>query len=209
MLVNLGNADRGKIGKALSAISPCNPKVIGIDLVFKDSRYNKADSILFNAIQQADNVILPQNLEDGEIISSSPYFASVCKAQGLLNFGYTQEQVTKHKIYFSYADQLVWSFPVTIASYYDVENSDKIMKSVLANEYYEISYKWKAENFEVIDVDSLDFECPKIKDKIVLMGNLGPGSEDLFDTPNGKIYGTIIVANFVENLLEEQFEKTE
>jgi CHASE2 domain-containing sensor protein len=206
LLVNAGEANRGRLASAIKRLSDCEPSVIGINFTFRSGNIESTDTLLSNAIRDAGNVVLVMLPKENDmIIRSDSMFVNSAIAEGLLYYGFDEDgAVTKQMMYISVNDDLLWSFPITLASYYDIEHSDEIMKSVAGNAYYTINQS--NDKFEVIEIDT-EYECSWIKGKIVLIGYLGPKTEDMFTFYDAKKYNTWILANCVEDIVNRRFER--
>ena len=211
VLINAGKANRQLIGNALTKISLCKPKVVGINFVFHGTSNPRGDSILSLGLKGTNNVILASNLEDGELVTSEHVFTSNSQAEGLFYVGYSGEFVDRHMIYISHNNEMLWSFPVTIASYFKPERAAEIMHRAIGNEFYKIRFDYELNDFQTIDFKNLDkLDCGVLENKIVLIGDLDPDHDDVYNvegTPG--MHGTVIMANCIENILEDYFEKTD
>jgi CHASE2 domain-containing sensor protein len=58
VLVNIGNANRAEIGKALEIIGKEEPKVVGIDVFFRSLKGNEQDTLLKKGIESNKNIVL-------------------------------------------------------------------------------------------------------------------------------------------------------
>ena len=205
ILVNAGQADRNEIASAINRLARCQPKVVGINFVFEDKKETSSDLHLAESIKEAGNIVLVSRLKDEKIISSDSLFTSYALAQGPLYYGLdNDDSIDRQMMYMSVGDDLIWSFPTTLASYFDVDVIDRIMDSGRGNTFYEIDYR---NDFKVIDINS-DYDCALISGKMVIMGYLGPGDEDLYSTSTGhKKYSTWILANCVRNIRDSALQK--
>jgi hypothetical protein len=198
LLVNAGNANREEIATAIDRLAKCGAKIIGVNLIFKDQQSASADLHLAESIKNAGNVVLVSIINGNKIVSSNELFTAGALAQGPHYYGMDGDSaISEQMIYISLNDDLVWSLPATLASYFDVENMDRIMKNTKGNRFYEIQYK---NDFTVIDIRS-EFDCGSISGNLVIIGYLGPGEEDLQLTRLGeKRYATWILANCVRDI---------
>lgn len=213
VLFNLGDTGRQEIATAIDRINGCSPKIIAINAIFEDNSHSWSDSVLLNSIIEAKNVILVSNLMDNKLVNSDSIFLKGSMAQGVLNYGFTEERVSKYKTYLSWNNQLLWSFPVTIASYFDLDLSERVMNETKANQFYKIKFYSTNVNYKSISIDELEkSDCKDIKDKIILIGYLGPNEDDLYPiddkgNSNKKVYSTIIIANIISSILKNKFEE--
>lgn len=210
ILVNAGNSDRVKLSAAIRSINECRPKVVGVNFVFEDGNVMSSDTLLANSLNDAGNVVLVSLMAgDSKIVTSDSLFVKHALAEGLLYYGFDEnDNVKKHMLYVSVGDELFWSFPTTLASYYDIEHSDEIMNGAAGNTYYEIAYNGD-QAFKILDIDK-NMDCSQLQDKIVLVGYLGPETEDMYPVGDGESkYSTWILANCVENIINRRFVKAD
>jgi CHASE2 domain-containing sensor protein len=204
ILVNAGHSNRIELSNAINALSKCKPKVIAINFVFGQRKGDASDSLLYSSFKDASNVILVSLLKDQKVVSSDSLFNKAALAQGVQYYGLDDDSsVTDQMLYISVGDDLLWSFSTTIASYFDIDHSDVIMKSARGNRLYKIDY---GSNFRIIDINE-EFDHSLLKDKIVIVGYLGPEKEDMYSIPGGdKNYNTWILATCVRNILDGHFD---
>lgn len=204
ILVNAGHANRTEVSELLNKLTLCNPKIVGMNLVFEGRRDLLSDTLLANSIKKAGNVIMVSLPREKQIINSDSLFTQNALAQGLLYYGFTDDSiVSKQMMYISNGDDLMWSFPTTIASYFDIDHSDNIMKSAQGNQFYEIDF---SNNFQTIDITD-EFDCSSLAGKIILVGYLGPADEDTYLIPGDeKKYSLWILGNCIRNILDNHFE---
>lgn len=138
ILVNAGHKDRKELSLAIDRLARCNPTIVGINFLFRGRQQMSDDTLLANSIKRAGNIVLASALRDGKIISSDSLFTTSALAEGLIYYGLDGGSVSKQMMYISVGVDLVWSFPTTLASYFDFDKSDHIMKSVRGNRFYEI-----------------------------------------------------------------------
>jgi hypothetical protein len=220
ILVNYKTADRATIAKGIQAINKCNPKIIGVNALFIEPRDATGDTLLAQAMKANKNIVLASNgnfdnvhTTGDSLINSNSIFVRNSLAEGLVHYGFKNDLVTSHLPYRSVGDNLVWSFPITIACYYDMELSTGFMNKFAGNTYYEIQFYRNLNNFKVLDIDKLDqVTCDDLEGKIVLIGYLGQTNEDILGIPSsdhGQMYSTVIAANIILNLLNNEPIKQE
>jgi hypothetical protein len=191
---------RGELGLLIDKISKCNPKVIGLNAVFLESRDILGDTALANALKRAKNVILPTNIVDDKLVRSHQIFTDNCQGEGVMDFSY-DETFSSYKPYTTFD----WSYPVTIVSYYDPEFAASLMDKTIPDREYDVSYSGPKNQFKVYQMDSID--CANLNGKIVLVGYTGPDADDIVPTPWDEkgTYKTIVLAKLIANLLEGQY----
>jgi CHASE2 domain-containing sensor protein len=204
-ILDVGSMSRAEIANAIEMIAACRPKVIGINLVFEGRSDNQSDSILAGAIRDAGNVVLVMDTKNNKLNSSDSLFVKESAAQGLRYLGGEDNKVSTCQIFTTIDNNLLWSFPVTVAGQFNPEVAINTMNSVKGNVYYKIFFDADNDDFEYVKLDKVD--CSKVVDRIILIGSMG-GKEDLFETSTGaKLYGTVIMANAIGNILNGRFEE--
>jgi len=213
VLFNFGNSDRNQISRYLDALSICKPKIIAINAIFEKFTSSKEDSSLQKSFKQADNIILVSNIVNNNLIRSNDFFLKACKGQGFIDYGDARNKIDKHMLFKSNGDQLLWSFPYVIIANYDFELGKKIMQSTMANQLYDIDVSSK-QTFDVVKInESNQCDCSKVKDRIIIMGYLGPDElEDTYmsilDENGKKTYSSKIIGQMVDNLLHNTLQKS-
>jgi hypothetical protein len=212
-LVNYKTVDRASIARAIRTINECNPKIVAVSARFLEYRDPEGDSLLSQAIRFKKNVILASGgnfqrvLTTGDrLVRSQSRFTEGCLAEGLVHYGFKNDEIVSFEPYRSVGDEVVWSLPISVASYYDTSLADDFMYKFVGNTYYYIHFSRNIDSFQIFDIDNLDnLACETLADKIVLLGYLGPDDEDLLmidSNDDKKMYGTVIQANIILNLLE-------
>jgi len=206
ILINYKTADRATFAAAINQVNSCNPRVIGINALFKEYRDPKQDSSLASAIGYYENVVLARGISKDS--RSNEMFASQAWGEAIIGLSSTDGITTHYGPYISDGEEVKWSFPITLVSLYDPSRAAFMMNDLRPDEFYEIEYNRTQDNYKVIDIDEIgNLDCAEIKDKIILFGYLGPGEEDEVTVPigndNTKMYRTEIIANIISNLLEK------
>lgn len=209
VIFNAGNEDKASIARMLSKINKCGPKVVGINFLFENS-LQRADTILANTIKEAQNVVLTSINQDDTYFRSDTLFRQVAAGEGLVELGIDEHgDVTKQMIFVSVADELKWSFPMTVVSFYNADKSVVTMHNAIADKYYAINFE-SGNNFTILEEGDSTWDCSTIKDKIVLIGFLGPGSKDTYLITGGeRKYATWILANCVGDILNGHFVRVD
>jgi CHASE2 domain-containing sensor protein len=209
VLVSIGNANRVQITESISMLSECSPKVIAINLIFPQRKSQREDSLLATSISSAKNVVLAQNIQNNNLITSNSIFTDKCLGQGVVEFVMQEGKAVEYSPFITHGDSLLWSFPVAIAIYFDLDAGEQILKNKISQERSIINFY--PDHKKILLLENLDFlDCAEVKDNIVLIGYLGPTDEDVFfieGQTDGKLpqkmYGTEILANILIDLLSE------
>lgn len=215
LLVNLGNSDRAAISHMIKVLTRCKPRIIAINAIFSAFNATKEDSMLLNAIKEAKNVVLATDLVDGKLVSSDTVFLRASMAQGVVDYGDDDNEfAASFRGYIPVANQVLWSFPVTVVSYFNIDQAEALMNDMKANTYYDINTSWQNIPSEIVNSGNLtEFDCRRWQDKIVILGYLGPDKDrDSYtittDSSTVNMYGTVIMANIIDQLLNHDFKES-
>jgi CHASE2 domain-containing sensor protein len=211
VLVNIGNLPRRGIAEMINIVNRYEPKVIGVDVFFRDPKDPIGDSLLQDAFSRCKNLILVSELYENYVTESidsvgysHPMFMQNAEAgfADLVTAGRDQFKVSRECIPQQvYKSDTLLSFPVLLAKMYNPEAAEKFLAR--DNELEEINYQGNiithtdglinnSKNvFFALDVAQLfeeEFEPEMLKDKIVILGFMGaffgdPSWEDKFFTP--------------------------
>jgi CHASE2 domain-containing sensor protein len=231
VLVNIGSLSRRELADQINVLNKFQPAVIGIDALFESPKDPKTDSLLSSSLSNCRHLVMVDKLDDfnentklygtlhSSLISFSRYssggFANLPNDDAV-NFRTIREFRPKEKV----KDSVALSFSAKISGLY---KQDALKNLLTRNNHDEIiNYRGNYNRFYFIDTyqyadPSADFSF--IKDKIVLMGYMGPDIntktlEDVFFTPlneryAGKsfpdMYGIVIHANIVSMILNGNY----
>lgn len=209
VLVNGAPYDRCQIGQVVEAIARCKPKVIGIDFLFIEPGDPKCDSALMEGITNSRKVVLAEGFEKGIHVESNRLFSENASLSGITGLCENKNGITDSYLRVTDIDgKWVFSFPFQLALQYDsVRAKELITKS--PHRPYPIKLNHGVKDFKVVsDLREISESCNSISGKIVIIGFLGPGREDLFDTiSEGNVkqetFGAIIMANIVLDILND------
>ena len=231
VIVNNGHLDREEMSQLMNILNKYEPKVIGIDAMFRKPKEPEYDFKLAMAFDNTENLVLVCGLD--HISEKSQFFDTIHTSHPMfnqfahngyanvisdddVNFRTVRIMTPTQKV----KDSLVHSFPLKVLSFYDKSKVKKFMARKNENEV--INYKRNIDKYITLDLDDVFNESEKlksIKGKIVLIGYLGPNiktpvTEDIFFTPLNEMYvgktdpdmyGIVIHANVISMLLEEDY----
>lgn len=202
-IINIDGYDREVIADLIMDITKCNPRVVGINALFEGTNEVKTDTKLANAIQKAGNVVLVTVIENKRLTKSNYLFSEKAIAQGVVTYGYSEDDGLTYEVFHSYEDQLLWSFPAIIVSQYDPNLGLGLINSFDPNRHYKFQIKWLKEDIVILDKTNID--CFELTNSIVLLGDVGPSvpSEYIIDSSGKKEYSTIIIANILGGLIDQ------
>ncbi len=224
VLVNAGN-DRLQAVDLLNRIVEAEPKVIGVDVMFKDRKEIVYIDSMLASLLTNEKIITSFNIKEDIVIKNHPYF--ITNKEGFVEFNFDDKTaVIREFVGFKEIQaQEQWSFAAQIAKYYlhdkwELYEYDKRLRRAQT-----VNYIGNYDSFQHLDYDDFrDYEKKKIlKDKIVIFGYLGTpignenDIEDKFFTPLNEViagksdvdmFGTAIHANIVNMLIKNDFMLT-
>lgn len=221
ILVNLKHSDRLEIAEALDKIVDQNPKVIGIDAIFKERKEPYVDSILNVALHKSDKIVTSFFYNEKGIVRSHANFQTSKTHEGFIDFDLDGENtVIRDFKGVKYEKDTILSFAAqiaTVAGYIDQKTAkDKLTEDL------PIKYIGNQDSFLVLDIDDIleKDTIAALKSAIVIMGYLGEPTGNPYDiedkhfTPlntkyTGKsapdMFGVVIHANIVKMLIHKNF----
>lgn len=229
VIINIGNNDREGIARQLAVINHFKPAVIGMDITFEKRKENYSDSLLAFQMKSSGNLVKAcyfdypsdHDAKYSTIVSSDPYFDKYGE-NAFVNFVAAEKENTIR--YFApvenYNGKDYYSFPALVAGKFDPAAFSRLKSRLHKTET--INYKAAIDKFIVFDADEINPSnraLSVIKDKIVLLGYLGPDLntavlDDNHFTPlnrkySGKsypdMYGVVIQANIIAMILENNY----
>ncbi len=218
VMINIENKSREEIAFLLHRIEEGKPKVIGLDVLFRDKKDSASDELLKQSLTGYNNIIYPYIASFDETtseVTNNAYFNS--NSGAFVNLvGGNREYSTIRYYYPAYNN--IPSFTTAVMQMYDPAKAESLLKR--NEEKKEIRYYGNIQNFayktfeEVMDPL---FNVDKVKNKIVMVGYLGLNNaenkldEDRFFTPlnprlSGRshpdMYGLTIHANILRMELD-------
>ncbi len=231
VFVNIGFLNRIEIAQQIENIAKFNPKVIGIDAMFRQPKEPEWDSALSRVLQKYGHKIVlvnafenynPDSNKADSLTTALPYFSNFV-SQGYSNLDdRTLLTVRNFRPFTRLKDTLLAAFSVEIVKKFDSTKVHKLEQR--KNEFENINYKGNFNKFyAVIEAENaldpkLDFSF--VENKIVLFGYVNSSLDnstditDKFFTPlNPKMsgrslpdmYGIVIHANIISMILSEDY----
>lgn len=216
ILINFEDKDRAFIGELISKIDSCNPSLIVVDAFFKKLKNKTQDSILSSAFKKISNDFIIYGIDSsGRTNNSAQEFTSNTTGQGLLFFEQVNGLVSKFTPIRKSDSAIHKELALKIVEQWrpNFEHHIKI------NESIPIQFRRMLPQFINITGSELSVNkhCDLLKNKIVLVGYLGPSFEDMYYTPvrifkeirhdKPDTYGLVIIANEIRTILE--YEKAQ
>lgn len=222
ILVNIDRLNRKEIAEVLSEIEHHNPKVIGLDVIFKETEDPIWDSFL-NENLQYEPLVFAYALQDTLEVTTNAEIINTAKNKGYTNFNFDVESSVVrnfHGVKTTIQDTLI-SFPVAIASAY-LKNDWLNKHQAFLEKEQPIKFSGTRNSFLVLEREDIieGGDLSYIKDKIVMVGYLGNINNHYYDiedkhyTPmNPKFvgksppdtFGLVIHANIVQMLLTNNY----
>jgi len=234
VIINIGKRFRVGIAKEISLINSFDPKVIALDIYFKDQENPYSDSLLISTLGSCKNLIMTSFIDQysngngksyNQLTGSLPKFLANSKI-GFANNILENDQFQTLKRFSIYEDvdgEIIYHFALRAAMEYD---SLRTMKFIQGKpRVIDVDYVGGEKMFKTFsDFDVFDGKVTKkdIEGKIVLFGYLGPYDgydeaidEDRFFSPlNAKVepyksdmYGVVVHANIIAQVLRQTNKK--
>lgn len=220
IIVNIKHENRYQIAKAIDMVSSHNPKVIGLDIIFKDLKNSYYDSILKGSFSNSDNLVFSFYYDGDNKIENHPYFRLNDYNEGFINVELeNQNSVIRDFVGFR-NDSFSFASKIAMASGY---SGEKNVKNILQSRI-PINYFGNLDSFLTFDIEEIlsSNTIPTLNNAIVLFGYLGTPTGNPYDiedkhfTPlNEKfvgrstpdMHGVVIQANIIKMLIQENFIK--
>lgn len=217
VLINIENYDRAKIAEAINKIALSNPKVIGLDIIFRDKKDLIKDSILHHSLQKNKNIVSAYILEDKKTVSSNPYFKTT--ETGFINFDQNDAVLRDFTGIKRHDNKIYYAFPVRVLKSAGLLNN--ITENKLENAL-KINYFGNHNSFLTFDLSEVisSDKIPALRNSIVLFGYMGTPTGNIYDiqdkhfTPlNSKfagksipdMYGIVVHANIIKMLIDANY----
>ena len=205
--------DRGDIAEALEQIEMCNPKVVGVDMVFEGENtsagtptrdYREADSMLMQVARDYRNIVYSHRLLDykddvtGYSVDVHSFFTdSIPVTEGFTNmerqlYGGIKRVATLQTLIQGEVK------PSFLAQVVDMFTGQRIEST---NENLNINFT--PTEFDVLPHDSVLQHPELIEDRVVLFGAMYEEG-DMQYTPLGKMAGVKLLAYGAQSLLDQK-----
>jgi CHASE2 domain-containing sensor protein len=209
VLINFEEGDRAFIRNLLLKIDSCKPKLIAVDAQFVDDKEPKQDSVLMNAFKVIQNDILAYGIDSGKAIKPISKFGAFVTGMGStfiqtvegLSTTVTPLQTIDNEVHEQFALQVIKNWKPDFKPNFKTDESIVINFSRTLKQFIHFNGSELTAN-----------NCKDLKNKVVLVGYLGPGQEDKLFTPLRRFgrydadepdtYGLVVIANEIRTLLE-------
>ena len=218
IIVNIKHSDRFQIAEAINTIAEQNPKVIGLDIIFKERKQAFIDSVLRDALHQHKSTVTAYYYDQDSMVDNHEFFKLKDEKKGFINLNLKgQNTVIREFVGVQGKDEKEYSFATKIAleaGFITEKYASKELNKPIPINY--IGNKDVFLNFEIEEILGSD-KIPAFKDAVVLLGYLSDGNEqyDIEDkhfTPLNEAwvgratpdtYGVVIHANIL-NMLSQK-----
>jgi len=178
-IINLQNyRNRQDIAKILNKVYDFNPKIIGLDVFFKNNPdiNNETNQELITVLKKVQNkLVIPCSYisnQDGAIYTDFPFFKSVT---GLDSITYASPIAHDFFSYYKFDDSSIYNDDNAQVSLMPRMSIEIARRSQIALQYYDrdfyINYTKKDLSQIIVD-DTLDIRSSNIEDQIILIGDL-------------------------------------
>jgi len=222
VIINIEHRDRFELAQLLEIIKTEDPKVIGVDIIFKEKKEAFIDSMLSKALQ-SDKIITSILIENDEVISSDSFFKNE-NEPGFINFNFNSKTdvIREFSSVTTHNDAVYKSFPTRVMRAFSEEKWKEYNYDSKLTHDNSIKFHGDYETFLTFGFDEFMANPDKaiVKNKIVLLGYIGTPTGNVYDiedkhfTPINKVtagksnpdmFGIVLHANIVNILLKNDF----
>lgn len=208
VLVNIEKGDRAFIGNLIRAVDSCRPAVIAVDAWFVNSKGYEEDSVLVATFKAVPNDIVAYSIDPGMGVKQSHLkFRSFFTGEGVMEYEGDESGIAMQPL-FVFNGEVHEAFSLRILRQWKPEFKHNFTK----NQSIIVDFKRPLENYLHFDISSVRTHREELKNKVVILGYLGPDNEDKHFTPLRKLkkypanepdsYSAVMVANTVRTLLD-------
>lgn len=195
---------RNEIAQTLLDLANCQPRVIGVDVLFEDFQGAEQDSLLIDVVSKYKNIIMACEIDvehsstvpsifDGYISEERLGFVNLIKRNSLTVRSFMPSMYTNGK--------KVPSFALSILSLYDKDAYNRVLQRGVEEE----KLLFPPIAFNEIDGRNLSHHKAELKDKVVLVGCMSD-RYDCHSTPvNDEMAGMEVWALALDNAINYRF----
>ncbi len=199
VMINVGDASRMDIAKAIKFLNSYKPKVISVDLQFSRNTDYKSDSALVDVLWSTDNLVMASVIANssGEydgldvryefVYGSLPEFIPFESNTGFINALTESDEINTLKRFSMFEkveDKIEYHFAIQTALKFDSLKAVQFLQSNL--KIVDVNYRDclnKIATYSLYDVLDNKISKEKVAGKIILFGFQGPGDKDKFLLP--------------------------
>ncbi len=214
VLINIDTLSRDKIALVVSKLDSLSPRVLGLDVLFLHRTNYDVDLQLVTSLHRANNLVMARiidNYPNQDISytykSSAPEFLPDRAKYGFINTILAKNEtrtISSFSVLEMVNDDLEYQFSVMVALLVD---SSKTQRFIRENKNI-VNINFTDCKFKVHQSDQIlrgQISEKDIRNKIVLLGFLGPGNEDKFflysKEGRKEVYGVEYLACIIEQIL--------
>lgn len=204
ILVNT-SGEKCEVAQIIDLIDRCNPKVVGLNLLFSDNTNSVCDKKLIDAIELSGKIILVEGLYDS--LSDETFYlkAKYTGETGLSR--HDSDSSTNFYYRLSPFTDLRFSFPYLIAHHYD-KSKGAMLASQSFRKQNQLMFYHQTSDFKILTIDNISKNCNTLSDKIVLIGQMNENASHLryteFKNNDLKeLNVTVLQANIILDILND------
>lgn len=168
ILINT-SGEKCEVGRLITLVDRCKPKIIGLNLLFSTNRNATCDNSLIKAIERSGKIILIEGLYDSLSDESFYVKAKYTGETGVarhdsdssVNFYYRVSPYSNGR----------FSFPYLVALHYDKSMGPMLASQSFAKPY-PLNFYHQSTDFNILTTDDITKNSKLLADKIVLIGRL-------------------------------------
>lgn len=195
--IDIRNADREEIARLMEIVGMCEPKAVGLDVMFGDER--DGDERLIEALKSVPNLVMPLGVEvnPDETVTPTDYsyfHGNFNHEQGIVNLASRYERGTIREFptwFRSSHEDSIPSFPVAIALTAHPEVKDALIKRNHTIEFID----YPSREFEVIPIEEAPDRIEELMGKIIMIGSFSDAS-DLHSTPIASMVPGVLIHTY-------------
>lgn len=223
VLVNVEKKERAEIAFLLERLQEGHPRVIGLDIIFRERKKDTAADIMLKEVfAKYNNIVFPYIAGDDDLLTetrNNEFFK--VRSNAFINVLGADPKFSTIRYYYPVYNNKP-HFTTAMMKLYDPSRADVLFNK--GQHKTEIRYYGNLQNFNYYTLDEvmdLAFDTAVLKDKIVLLGYMGreDGSissldEDRLFTPlnprlSGRsypdMYGAVFHANVIRMALDKDY----
>ncbi|MCA6368757.1 MAG: CHASE2 domain-containing protein [Cytophagales bacterium] len=167
VLINT-SGEKCEVGHLIDLVDKCNPKVIGLNLLFSTNNNLICDNNLIKAIEQSGKIILIEGLYDS--LSDESFYIKA-KYTGETGIAHDSDSCAHCYYRISQHSNGRFSFPYFIALHYD-KSKGPLLASQSFPKPYPLKFYHQLADFKVLTIDDIAKDSNQLTNKIVLIGRL-------------------------------------
>lgn len=195
VIVDIGDANREEIARALQLVDSMQPVVVGLDVVFKDRKDPRTDSVLIDVLANMKCDVVMAEWEDAGGLAKSFFADSLRLESGRAHFK-NDSVITEFQLH----QQGTPAFATLLFEKWRKRNGETI--HVTKDDLASVFLKYELlNNYTIIKADSLPGKSTeRLRNRVVLLGDASTDYKDVYVTPKGPMHGVIVHALCFETL---------